>query len=90
MNTWYAAKASGDQGLVIDEQTGENIAAVYKAENAALIAAAPELRTSLTAMVEHCTYMNNMQHAGQAMLPIDWSTLYDLQNKARAALAKVE
>ena len=41
---WYESKSCNDQGLVIDEETGENIAVSYKKENAALIAAAPEMR----------------------------------------------
>jgi hypothetical protein len=40
---WYAsANSNNTQGLIIDEDTGENIAVSYKAENASLIAAAPE------------------------------------------------
>jgi len=46
---WYAGNNSNDdQGLVIQEETGENIAVTYKAANARLIAAAPELLDILT------------------------------------------
>lgn len=41
--TWYKSKTGNHQGLVIDEQTGENIAVTYKKENARLVAAAPDL-----------------------------------------------
>lgn len=40
---WYEAFAGTDQGLIIDEKTGENIAVSYDKANAPLIAAAPEL-----------------------------------------------
>lgn len=40
---WYLANTSNDQGLIADEQTGENIAVSYKKENASLIAASPDL-----------------------------------------------
>lgn len=44
---WYHKITSGDQGLIIDEKTGENIAVSYKPENAPLIAASPEMYTAL-------------------------------------------
>lgn len=40
---WYAVKTGNHQGLVISEDTGENIAVTYKAENAQKIAAMPDL-----------------------------------------------
>ncbi len=43
MNAWYSASTGNDQGLIIDEQTGENIAVTYRAENAEIVASAPEL-----------------------------------------------
>lgn len=48
-NQWYVAKMNNiaDQGLVVDEGTGENIAVTYKKENARLISAAPELLEAL-------------------------------------------
>ena len=48
MKKWYVARNSNDeQGLVIDEKTGDNIALSYKKEDACLIAAAPELLDAL-------------------------------------------
>lgn len=44
---WYESKTGSHQGLIIAEETGENIAVSYKKENAALIAAAPELLAAL-------------------------------------------
>ena len=44
MKNWYVAKMVNDfQGLVIDEQTGKNIAVTYDKKDAPLVAAAPEL-----------------------------------------------
>lgn len=51
---WYksgSGEYSGGQGLVIDETTGENIAVAYKVENAALVAAAPDLMDALERLV---------------------------------------
>jgi len=51
MNKWYATitnKGSAhEQGLIIEEETGNAIAVSYKAENAKLLAAAPELAQTL-------------------------------------------
>lgn len=47
---WYVASMGSDpfdQGLVTSEKTGENIAVTYKAENARLIAAAPDMLEAL-------------------------------------------
>jgi hypothetical protein len=45
---WYRARNSNDtQGLVISEATGANVAVSYAPEDAALIAAAPELRDAV-------------------------------------------
>jgi len=43
MNWYKAHNCNNSQGLIIDEDTGENIAISYKVENAGLIAAAPDL-----------------------------------------------
>lgn len=44
---WYSSNASSEQGLVIDEETGETIAIAMDAKHAPLIAAAPELMDAL-------------------------------------------
>lgn len=41
--SWYAAKSGNHQGLIIDENTGKNIAVVYEKTDAPLIANAPDL-----------------------------------------------
>jgi hypothetical protein len=45
--TYYHKTTSGDQGSVIDEQTGRTVAIVYDAKDAPLLAAAPALRDAL-------------------------------------------
>lgn len=50
---WYAKNAGNDyQGLVIDEQTGRNVAVAYDKEDATLLSLAPELRDCLQFFVE--------------------------------------
>lgn len=41
--TWYESSTGNHQGLVIEEQTGRNVAVSYDKEDARLIAAAPDL-----------------------------------------------
>ena len=49
---WYEAKMAGDQGLIINELTGENIAITYKKENAAFIVKACNLHGELVEMLQ--------------------------------------
>lgn len=44
---WYNADTGSDQGLVICEQSGNNIAVCYDKEHAPLIAAAPKMLAAL-------------------------------------------
>lgn len=57
MKNWYVASTMNDQGLVVDENTGENIAITYKAENATLVASAPE---AIRLLAETLDMLNNM------------------------------
>ncbi len=50
---WYTAKTGNHQGLIISEQTGENIAVTYAAENAQIVAAAPAMLEALQEIFEH-------------------------------------
>ena len=47
---WYTANA-GDQGLIIDEETGRNVAVSYDKDDAKLIVAAPNLLEELKKMI---------------------------------------
>ena len=40
---WYTSKGSMGQGIVIDEETGRNVAVAYDEKDAPLLAAAPAL-----------------------------------------------
>lgn len=44
---WYVATTGNHQRIIIDENTGKNIAVAYEAEHAPLLAAAPELLAAL-------------------------------------------
>lgn len=49
---WHKANMGNDhQGLVIDEETGANIAVTYDVKHAALVAAAPEMLEALKGML---------------------------------------
>lgn len=48
-SNWYPARSSGGQGLVIEDDTGRNVAVTYDEKDAALVAAAPELLEALKA-----------------------------------------
>lgn len=44
---WYEANSSGHQGLVISENTGDNIAVTYEKKNAKVIGASLEMLKAL-------------------------------------------
>jgi hypothetical protein len=45
--SWYSSNTGSDQGLVICEATGNNIAVCYSKEDAPLVSAAPDLLKAL-------------------------------------------
>ncbi len=46
-NNWYACATSAQQGLIIDEATGRNVAVAYDETDKDLIAAAPAMLAAL-------------------------------------------
>jgi len=72
---WHAAKTGSSQGLVIAEN-GDNIAVTYDADDAAIIAAAPELLDALQNLYNACEF---------------WEDRADpVLKNARAAIQKAE
>jgi hypothetical protein len=53
---WYAKTKDRLQGLIIDENTGANIAVSYNVDDADLIACAPELLFALKNLLEDVEY----------------------------------
>jgi hypothetical protein len=92
MTTWYSNSASTGQGLVIDEETGENIAVTYKAENAPIVAAAPDLLEALEkaekliAALNYAYYVTGTRKALDAVMGETKPTLKPI----RAAIAKAK
>ena len=79
---WYS-KAGGpphDQGLIIDEATGRNVAVCYDSKDGPLIAAAPDLREALEDCAGVLQSIEN-QLKGRSM------AVTAVLKKARAALA---
>ena len=48
----YATKISGDQGIIADDADGRSVAVTYRAEDAVLLAAAPQLKQALIDLVD--------------------------------------
>ena len=65
MTKWYAKITNRgsvhEQGLVIDEKTGANIAVTYDPKDAPLVAAAPDLLAALEVIVEICGNRNTVE-----------------------------
>lgn len=86
-HTWYHKPGSMGQGLVIEENTGRNVAVAYDAKDSPLLAAAPEMYEAL-----------NLIHAAIVNGELKWtkprradSDPYHPANIAMsAALAKAE
>lgn len=52
--SWYKARMSGNgQGLVVDADTGRNVAVTYDEQYAALVAAAPDLRAAVQGLLDY-------------------------------------
>lgn len=60
---WYATKTGNDahpQALIIDEETGRNVAVVYDNKDMFLLAAAPELLEALEAAAERMELVSEL------------------------------
>jgi hypothetical protein len=85
--SWYKAKTSNRQGLIIDERTGRSVAVSYEEEDAHLISACPE-------MYEACKRAFNWLHViisdFEIKNPENKDALMGLQNFIYKALSKAE
>ena len=53
---WYAKDQGNGQGLIIDEETGRNVAVAYDKKDAAKLAAAPRMLSALRMLrISHVT-----------------------------------
>lgn len=64
---WYAKKWSGGQGIVIDEDTGRNVAIAYDEKDTALLAAAPEMAEALRYALRHIDCHEALMKASAAL-----------------------
>lgn len=60
---WYEAKTGSDQGLVVEEKTGKNIAVTYEKKNAELIVTAVNNYQALLEACElACDFINGIEN----------------------------
>lgn len=87
-STWYSKTTNTgsphEQGLVIDEATGKNIAVTYDAKHAPLVASAPEM---LAALENAVVLVHHMAH-GQRTTLLDVEQAKAALPLIRAAIAK--
>jgi len=74
MKKWYEGNTGNDQGLIIEEGTGKNIAVSYDKGDAPLIAAAPD-------MLEACIFARECAEG-----PIPGMSLTEAHKKACSML----
>ena len=86
---WYAANMGNDfQGLVVEEQTGKNIAVAYDKRDAHILAAAPVMYGALLQVREMLLILAD--NAGDVP---EWNTggeMCELAHIVRTALAQAE
>ena len=51
--SWYKARSGNGQGLVVEEDTGRDVAVTYDEKDAALVAAAPALRLAVMGLLDY-------------------------------------
>lgn len=87
MKPWYESSTGNHQGLVIDEQTGRNIAVAYDKADARLIAAAPAMRAALKSLLAELPELwGERVHGGRIALALD----EDAVHAALSALAAAD
>lgn len=86
MNWYKANNAKDSQGLVIEEETGRNVAVTYDPKDAAKVAAMPELLDVLKEVEGMC----NMPEVRQAMMKHEQAYYHKIMNAVRAAIRKAE
>ena len=59
MKKWYVGKTGNEQGLIIDEEAGRNIAVSYDGKDAPLISAAPDMLRALREAVARVEIANS-------------------------------
>ena len=64
---WYAKTCRGphNQGLIISEHAGKNIAVAYDNKDAAILAAAPELYELAKSALSELSYLRQQTETGQ-------------------------
>jgi hypothetical protein len=65
---WTGQITSSDQGLIVDDETGRNIAVVYDPKHTSLIAAAPDLLEALQLVLHHFVPMQGNLKIEQEMI----------------------
>lgn len=91
MNKWYSKTTNvgspSEQGLVIDESTGRNVAVAYDPKDGPLLAAAPEL---LAALELHIAFLDSLNKGWLGKTTGDVGLLNKAYIKGSEALAKAK
>ena len=83
---WYRANmGNGHQGLVIDENTGRNVAVTYAKEDAAIVSAAPDMLEALQHIQGH---WDAARGEGNEAYALDIASCKTCKQLAHNAIAK--
>ena len=82
---WYTANTGNHQGLVIDEETGANIAVTYDKAHGPLVAEAPAMLAALQEIAEYPVNVDGYNSAEALRL-----RMVALQVVARRAIYNVD